>query len=139
MKKTVGLWIDHDKAVIVTLAGKNEEEIKLINSNLDKHRGQSGNSKPADDIRLRELTGNLNRYYDEVVEFIQGAGAIQIFGPGEAKGELNKRLEKHNYAGKISGVEPADKMTEPQIVAKVRDHFLGGSMTAEAEWNRLSQ
>lgn len=138
MKKIVGLWIDHSHAVIVTLVDS-KEEIKLISSNLDKHRGQSGNSQPADDIRLREFTGELNRYYDEVVECIQGAASIQIFGPGEAKVELSKRLEKHNYAGKISGLEPADKMTEPQIVAKVREYFLGGRLKAEAEWNRLSQ
>ena len=35
MKKTVGLWIDHRKAVIVFVEGK-EEEIKLICSKEEK-------------------------------------------------------------------------------------------------------
>jgi stalled ribosome rescue protein Dom34 len=123
MKKTVGLWIDHRKAVIVFVEGK-EEEIKLISSKEEKQHGQSGVSKPADDIRQRELTGHLNSYYDEVISCIRDAESILIFGPGEAKGELKKRLEKDNHGARIVGIEPSDKMTDPQIVAKVREHFL---------------
>src|ERR1700738_4998101 len=119
MKTNVGLWIDHKKAVIVFVTGK-EEEIRLICSNEEKQHRQSSVSMPADDIRQRELTGHLNIYYDEVVSSIREAESILIFGPGEAKGELKERLEKDNLGQRIVGVEPADKMTDPQIVAKVR-------------------
>jgi stalled ribosome rescue protein Dom34 len=129
MKTTVGLWIDHRKAVIVFVDGQ-EEEIKLISSKEENHHGQSGMSKPADDLRQRELTGHLNSYYDEVVSCIRDAESILIFGPGEAKGELKKRLEKDNLDGRIVGIEPADKMTDPQVVAKVREHFLKRSSAA---------
>jgi hypothetical protein len=78
---------------------------------------------PADDSRQRALTGHLNQYYDAVIAGIRGAEAILIFGPGEAKGELKKRLEKDKLGGKIVGVETADKMTDHQIAAKVREHF----------------
>lgn len=122
MKKTVGLWIDHSKAVIVFVEGQ-EEEIKLISATDVKQHRQSGVSMPADDIRQRELTGHLNGYYDEVVSCIRDAESILIFGPGEAKGELKKRLEKDNLGGRVVGIEPADKMTDPQIVAKVRGQF----------------
>ena len=128
MKSTVGLWIDHKKAVIVFVKGK-EEEIKLISSNIEKQHRQSGVSTP-DDIRHRELTEHLNIYYDEVVSCIREAESILIFGPGEAKGELKKRLEKDNLGGHIVGIEPADEMTDPQIVAKVRGQFLDQSAAA---------
>jgi stalled ribosome rescue protein Dom34 len=123
MKTTVGLWIDHRKAVIVFIEGE-EEEIKLISSKEENHHGHSGVSKPADDLRQRELTGHLNSYYDEVISCIRDAESILIFGPGEAKGELKKRLEKDNLGGCIVGIETSDKITDPQIVAKVRAHFL---------------
>jgi stalled ribosome rescue protein Dom34 len=123
MKTTVGLWIDHRKAVIVFVEGE-EEEIKLISSKEENHHGHSGVSRPADDLRQRELTGHLNSYYDEVISCIRDAESILIFGPGEAKGELKKRLEKDNLGGCIVGIETSDKMTDPQIVAKVRAHFL---------------
>ena len=123
MQTTAGLWIDHKKAVIVFVKGK-EEEIKLISSNIEKHHRQSGVAMPSDDVRQRELTGHLNIYYDEVVSCLRDAESILIFGPGEAKGELKKRLEKDNLGGHIVGIEPADQMTDPQIVAKVKEHFL---------------
>jgi len=122
MKTRVGLWIDHKKAVIVFVTGK-EEEIKLVTSNIEKPHRQSGVSMPADDIRQRELTGHLNIYYVQVISCLREAESILILGPGEAKGELKKRLEKDNLGGRIVAIETADKMTDPQIVAQVREHF----------------
>ena len=123
MKTRVGLWIDHRKAVIVFVSGK-DTEMKLISSDIEKHSGQSGAEMPADDSRQRELTGHLNNFYDEVVSCIREAESILILGPGEAKGELKKRLEKDNLTTKVAGIKTSDKMTDKQIVALVRGHFL---------------
>jgi stalled ribosome rescue protein Dom34 len=132
MKKTVGLWIDHKKAVIVFVAGK-ETELKLINSDIEKHHRQSGVAMPADDIRQRELTGQLNRFYDDVVDCISDAKSILILGPGEAKGELSKRLEKDNLSRRIVGIKTSDKMTDKQIAALVRGHFLNRPAAASSK------
>lgn len=123
MKKTVGLWIDHQKAVIVFVAGK-DTELKVIASDIKKHHRQSGVETPADDIRQRALTGYLNSFYDEVVDCIRDTSSILILGPGEAKGELSKRLEKDNLTRRVVGIKTSDKMTDKQIVALVRGHFL---------------
>ena len=131
MQTKAGLWIDHKKAVIVFVKGK-EEEIKLISSNIEKHHRQSGVAMPSDDVRQRELTAHLNIYYDEVVSCLREAESILIFGPGEAKGELKKRLEKDNLGGHIVGLEPADEMTDPQIVAKVKEDFLHQSAATDS-------
>jgi hypothetical protein len=48
---------------------------------------------------------------------------IQIFGPGEAKNELLKRMENDNLKELIVKIETADSMTDNQVVAKVREHF----------------
>jgi len=123
MKKTVGLWIDHRKAVMVFLTG-NDAEIKLVTSDIERPHRQSGAATPADDIRQRDLTKRLNGFYDEVISCIRGAEEIFILGPGEAKGELRKRLEKDYLGRRIVGVETSDKMSDPQTVARVREHFL---------------
>jgi len=122
MKTGVGLWIDHRKAVIVFVAGK-DTEIKVISANIEKHHRQSGVVMPADDVRQRELAGHLNIYYDEVVSCIRAAESILILGPGEAKGELRKRLERDNLSRRIVGIKTSDKLTDKQIVAVVRGHF----------------
>jgi hypothetical protein len=132
MKTTVGLWIDHRKAVIVAATDKGEET-RLIISKVDKQPGRSGGIRsttpyesqqvPADDSRQRKFTGQLNIYYDAVIACIRDAESILIFGPGEAKGELKKRLERNKLSGRIVGIEKIDKMTDRQIAAKVRQYF----------------
>ena len=77
----------------------------------------------ADDSRERKFTGHLNIYYDAVIACIRDAESILIFGPGEAKGELQKRIKKTNLGGRIVGIETVDKMTDRQIESKVRQYF----------------
>jgi hypothetical protein len=125
MSTEIGLWIDHRKAVIVMISGK-DEEVKEITSHMEKHvRFASGNSQDgsSEDVRDRQFGDHLDEYYDRIIAAIHGGDTIQIFGPGEAKGELKKRLEIRGYRGHILRVEAADKMTDRQIAAKVREHF----------------
>jgi len=123
MKKEIGLWIDHRKAVVVIVSDEGEE-VKEITSNMEKHvRFASGNSEDgsSEDVRDRQFENHLNSYYDEVIAVIGGGDSIQIFGPGEAKGELKKRLESKELGGRIVSVETVDKMTDRQIAAIVRE------------------
>jgi hypothetical protein len=128
----VGLWIDHEKAIVVAIT-EQEEEITLIISMVEKQLRRSGDSPlkgsyesqqvPADDRRQRTYTGHLNIYYDAVIASIRNADSILIFGPGKAKDELKKRLGKSNFGGRVVGIETVDRMTERQIAAKVRQYF----------------
>jgi len=126
MKSEIGLWIDHRQAVIVVVTDAGEETKRII-SNMEKHvRFSSGSSEDGsqEDVRDRQFGNRLNSYYDEVIAVIRDADSIQIFGPGEAKGELEQRLESEGLKGRIVGIETVDKMTDRQIAAKVRQHFL---------------
>ena len=126
MKKQIGLWIDHRKAVIVIVTEEGEE-LKKITSNMEKHVRFTGGTASEDgsteDVRDRQFGNHLNSYYDEVIAVIRGADTIQIFGPGEAKGELEKRIEREGLKAHILAIETVDKMTDRQISAKVRDHL----------------
>jgi hypothetical protein len=129
MKTSVGLWIDHREAIVVVLT-ENGETTKHIESAIEKQLRRSGRSPsnepfesqlvPADDTRERDYRGHLANYYSEVIACIGDANSVLIFGPGEAKGELKKRMEKDQDGLRIVTIETADKMTEPQIVAKVK-------------------
>ena len=126
MKREVGLWIDHRQAVIVILTDEGEET-RLIKSNtkkLTRFHGASDQESSAEDMRDRQYADHLSQYYDGVIACIRDAESIQIFGPGEAKGELEKRLKSKGLGGHIVCIETVDKMTDRQIAAKVRQHFL---------------
>jgi len=78
---------------------------------------------PSDDRRQREFTEHLNSFYKDVISCIRDAVSILIFGPGEPKEELKKHLEHEGLGNLMIGVETTDRMTEPQIAAKVRQYF----------------
>lgn len=126
MKKQAGLWIDHRKAVIVSITEAGEET-KKIDSDMEKNvrftGGTASENGSTEDVRDRQYGNHLNLFYDQVIACIRDADAIQIFGPGEAKGELEKRLKSKGLGSRIIGVETVDKMTDRQIAAKVREHF----------------
>jgi hypothetical protein len=126
MKRQAGLWIDHRETIVVFI-GDDGEETRRIESGIEKHVRFSGGNRPedgsADDQRDRQFAEHLRRYYDEVVAHVRDAESILLFGPGEAKGELEKRLVAKGLGGRIVGIETADKMTDHQIAAKVRRHF----------------
>jgi hypothetical protein len=124
MKNKVGLWIDHRKAVIVIVSDKGEE-IQQITSGMEKHVRFSGNAAEdgaAEDVSDRQFGNHLNNYYAKVMEHLRDAETIHIFGPGEAKVELEARLEKEGLKGRIVQMETMDKMTDRQIASKVRGY-----------------
>jgi hypothetical protein len=134
MGTKTGLWIDHRKAVLVTVTDTGEETTQIL-SEVEKQLRRTGDSPlkgpyeaqlvPADDSREAGLTGSLNMYYDAVIASIRDAESLLIFGPGEAKEELRNRIEKASLAGRIAGIETTDKMTDQQVAAKVRQYFQG--------------
>jgi hypothetical protein len=138
MKTLAGLWIDHREAVIVLLSEKGQET-RRIKSLVEKQLRRSCRSSsrdafeaqmvPADDSREREYTGHLANYYDEVISCLGPAKAILLFGPGEAKGELKKRIERDKLDLRINRIETMDKMTERQISQKVRGHYFPSGAT----------
>jgi microcompartment protein CcmK/EutM len=142
MKKYTGIWVDHKKAVIVTNQQPeqpDEENVQLavtqISSDVEKKVRLAGGSRtrntpygPQDvavdsKIEARQKQ-QLKKFYHRIIELISDADRILIMGPGEAKLELKKEIEKSKaLIPKIVGVHTSDKMTNNQIAAKVKSYF----------------
>jgi stalled ribosome rescue protein Dom34 len=125
MKNKAGIWIDHKQAFLV-FADENAATIENIVSEVEEHPRYtsytSSEDGAADDQRDQRYAVHLNKYYDEIISHLRNVDSILLFGPGEAKREFEKRLVSKGHADRIVAVETSDKMTEPQIIAKVR-HF----------------
>jgi len=125
MNKRVGLWLDRNKAVIVSITD-NGEERKRITSDMEHYVLYSttvpGDGSP-ENIRDRRYWNHLGEYYDSIIAHIRDAKAIQIFGPGEAKYELKKHLEQEGLSEYIVSMEDAEKLTDDQIGVKVEERF----------------
>ena len=125
IKKRVGLWLNRNKAVIVSIAN-NIEAKRIITSDMEHYIPYSnvipGNGSP-ENVGDRRFWNHLEEYYDKIIAHISDATEIQIFGPEEAKYELQKRLESQGLAGNIVSVEDANQMTDLQIYGKVQKRF----------------
>jgi hypothetical protein len=125
MNKRVGLWLDRNKAVIVSIAN-NIEARRIITSDMEHYVLYStivpGDGSP-ENIRDRRFWNHLAEYYAKIVEHIRDATEIQIFGPAEAKYELEKHLENEGLAIHIVSIENAEKMSDLQVGIKVQKRF----------------
>ena len=133
MSNKVGIWIDHKKAVIVS-ASADGVTAHTLESEVGPHaRYSSRAGSPASDGSQggggekhyeERYDEHLDRYYDEVIRQLGQPEALLIFGPGEAKLQLKERLSGSKaLSQRIVGVETTDKLTDPQIVAKVKEYY----------------
>ena len=129
MTTNAGIWIDHHKAVVVLLTD-GAETMEIIHADAEApdslsndHNAHTRNDFIAEDKRERKAMIHFVKHYDNVIAHLHHADAIFIMGPGEAKGEFSKRVEGMSLKGRISHIEVADKMTDRQVAAHVREVF----------------
>ena len=107
MKKYVGIWLDHKKAIVVYLMNNqpftagNQEMIERIESDVEGRTRLSGGSRShktpygPQEISVggrqeSRRKHQLKKYYQQIMQRTSDADRILIFGPGEAKHELKK-------------------------------------------------
>jgi hypothetical protein len=124
MSRETGIWIDHKKAVIVNISG-DRVSTTTLSSGVAPHPRWVGSQEGSGEKKYEERhQHDLDRYYDEVISQVGEPDALLLIGPGEAKLELKDRLGRSTVLSeKIVAVESADKLTDPQIVARVKEHY----------------
>ena len=135
-RNDAGLWLDRRQAIVVSINDLGEF-VERIESDIERKVRLSGGSRTSktpygpqqvsvDGKQEKRIKRQLRQYYRAILRRIQDANKILIFGPAEAKTEFKKEMEKSGeLAAKKITVETADKMTERQIAASVRQFFRG--------------
>jgi hypothetical protein len=154
MKRRMGIWIDHEQAILVLLKD-GKATVRMLHSGVAPHPRWRGGSPgmmsagrqvargggraagphgalPEDRID-RKYRASLDRFYRRTVAATIGIPSILVLGPGEAKNELGKALDDADGVTERSvWIEPADELTVRQIVARVRGFFGQGSPRGRA-------
>jgi len=132
IKKT-GVWLDKEKAIIVTLYN-GDVSVNTLLSNMEHFhvRGGSGTrlkGGPQDVVQdskyLEREKLQLKKYFKSLASEIEDAGAIVLFGPAEIKDKFNKELNTSykDLSAKVKDVVKADSMTKRQVQAWVKAFF----------------
>ncbi|WP_340202308.1 hypothetical protein [Ascidiimonas sp. W6] len=132
MKKT-GIWIDKEKAHLVTLQD-GKEQIETLHSEIENYKPSGGaRSKvrwgPQDVVQDSKYTERekhqFKNYFRKIAEKVREADVIAIFGPASTNSKLAEELHQNHksIAARIIGVEKADSMTLNQTKALIRSYF----------------
>lgn len=132
MKKT-GIWIDKEKAHIVTIENE-REKLTTIASDVENYHVVGGSKSkspwgPQQVVHDSKYTDRekhqLKNYFNDIIKKIKKADEIVIFGPAKTNIKLEKDIIKNHksLAEKIKKVEKSDSMTNNQFIALVKDFY----------------
>ncbi len=133
MKRQIGIWLNSTKAVLVNLTD-GEESVKTIDSEIESRNRFPGEGKSYSRLGSMQVNPSkrltnrkkhqLHHYFDEIIDNIGDASNVFIFGPSKTKNLFEKELKKHHlFSHKPIETESSDRLTQKQLVAKVKDHF----------------
>ncbi|MGB5666694.1 MAG: hypothetical protein WBM53_07590 [Maribacter sp.] len=132
--KNIGIWLDKEKAHVVSLSEENEKfetllsEIEVFNP---KGGSRTKNTKwgPQDVVHdskyLDRENHQFKKYFKKLANKIKKADAIALFGPAETAMRFRKELDENypSIAAKVKTVKKADSMTDNQIKKLVKEFF----------------
>jgi len=134
MQKNIGIWIDHEKAYLITLTEEGET-FETIESEIETRVRFEGETKNYSRLgnqfinpqkkKTERYKHQVSDYVHKIMEKISDASDLYIFGPAEAKIRLEKEIQKDKKLGpKIIKVESCDVLTEKQMIARVKDFYV---------------
>lgn len=119
--KNLGIWMDHSSANLIDLiVKKNNRSIVSLFTTDTKEEAL----KRSENLMHNKENQMHEAYYEKIAAQILSYDHIVLFGPTHAKTELHNYLNKDLHFKDIQiDIAPADKMTDNQKNAFVKNHF----------------
>lgn len=119
--KNLGIWMDHAAANLIDLNTKKNN--RSIISNFT-HYIKEETLNRSEKILHNKKQQMEEAYYQKIADQILDYDHVVLFGPTNAKSELHNYLNKDLHFKDIQiDVEPADKMSDNEKDAFVKNHF----------------
>ena len=120
--KSLGIWMDHSSAHLMEFSN-DSIETNIIESKFTNQQKEQTMHKGESHMHNKEQHQQSD-YYKKLAEAIRNYEEVILFGPTDAKAELHNILKAdHRFADIKIEVKQADKMTENQEHAFVKEHF----------------
>lgn len=120
-QKKVGIWMDHLNANLIDVEATDRNRTITSKFDYDVQDEAIRKSENGMHNKRQQLTED---YYKEIADVILNYNHVLLFGPTNAKTELyNYIMEDLRFKDIKFTVEPADKMTDNQKDAFVKNYF----------------
>nr|MBC7612865.1 hypothetical protein [Pseudopedobacter sp.] len=121
IQKNISIWMDHENAQFIDLNAKDKSH--FITSKFTSETKEEALNR-SESIMYNKRQQMQEAYYKEIANEILKYDHVLLFGPTNAKTELHNYMSKDLHFKDIKiDVETADKMTDNEKDAFVRDHF----------------
>lgn len=120
-KQYAGVWLDTSNAYIITNNPESEDggysvlkQLKAVDSHSGGSEHTMNNARQGDELKYYKSLSTLLLPYDEIL----------VFGPGKAQEHFQNHLhDDAQFKNKQISIDSAEHLTNPQMIAKVRDFF----------------
>lgn len=120
--KSLGIWMDHSEAHLMTLTG-DSIETTIIQSDSSSHNSES-TSNSNENVMHNKENHSQATYYKNIGKIIREYDDVILFGPSTAKNELLNILKADHLFEDIKiDIKSSEKMTENQEHAFVKEYF----------------
>lgn len=132
----VAVWLDRNEAYVFCVKNENIDETIISSGLPGKHKATGGThanipyaefsvSSEKNEQSWREEI--LKKYFGKIKNFIKNADHILIMGPGTAKSEFQKELQKEkDFQEKLNPMPIAiERMDKSSLKTFVKTYFLG--------------
>ncbi|OYU80692.1 MAG: hypothetical protein CFE23_08195 [Flavobacterium sp. BFFFF1] len=120
--KKLGIWMDHSNANLIEFSDE-VKPTRTISADFDNRDMEETLQRSENEMHNKQQH-KQGSYYKDLAAEIRNFNEVLLFGPTSAKAELLNFLRKdHRFADIKIELHNADKMTDKQQHAFVRDHF----------------
>ncbi len=121
-EKKLGIWMDHSNAHLMEFTSTGNDE-KVVDSVLT-HPEKEHSVGSSENVIHNKEQHKQSEFYRKLGDAIKNYDEVILFGPTNAKAELFNTLKAdHNFEKIKIEVQQADKMTENQQHAFVKEYF----------------
>ena len=121
-KKNLGIWMDHATAHLMEFTNGVDDITTLVSP--FTHEAKQASFENSEHVMHNKEQQQQSAWYKKLGEAIRNYDEVLLFGPTDAKQELFNILRADHRFEKVSiEVKQADKMTENQQHAFVKEHF----------------
>lgn len=120
--KKLGIWMDHSNANLMEFT-RDPIETRVLSADFS-HQDKVHTLNRSEAVMHNKEQHQEGDYYKRLSEVIRNYDDVLLFGPTDAKTELFNQLRlDHRFEAIKITIQQADKMTDNQQHAFVRDHF----------------
>lgn len=120
-KKYAGVWLDNHNAIIIANSIKEGNDIFEIGHRVKANEHHIGGSEHSMNNAKKS---DMRKYFKQVSGLLLNYDAILVFGPGKSQEEfINVLSEDANFKNIQITLSNTGQLTDPQMIAKVRDFF----------------